>query len=205
MSTEHRTNSRRIMQVCKRLINCYPAAFRRRFEDEMLLTIQDSLFAKPRNDSELQRIKSSSILLADLVLSIIREQFTEWRHSVKFASIIQKIAVAALAAWAVVWAWFITSWTGLLDMADPQKWLLGKGYSVANDIIGAALYMVPFLALLAFVIPALKVQVRTESGDGVLMVRLTKMSKLQTGISLVCLTATLILWGMVGSARMGWW
>lgn len=205
MTTEDRFNSRRIMQVCKRLINCYPAAFRRRFEDEMLLTIQDSLFAKLRNDSELQRIKSSSILLADLVLSILREHFTEWRHSVKVASIIQKFAVAALAAWGLILAWFISQWTGLLDLADPQKRLRGEAYMDANEILGIALFLIPFIALLAFVIPAMKVQVGKENGDGVMTLRLGRMSKAQALVSWGCLVVTIILWSLFFTARMGWW
>jgi len=202
MTIEDRYKTRRIMQFCEHLIEYYPQPFKDRFAGEILTAIQDSLAASPH---ESQPRVSAFNLAADLIPSIIYEYFAEWRCSMKIASVIQKVAIAALAAWAVIWAWFITSWTGLLDMADPQKWLLGNGYSVANDILGAGLYLVPFLTLLAFLVPSLKVQVQMESGDSVLMVRLTKMSKPQAGISLVCLTATLLLWGMVFTARMGWW
>ena len=124
----------------------------------------------------------------------------------KVSSIFQKIAIAALAAWAVIWAWFIGKWFLLLPLADPAKWLLGEDYSsTANSIFGAALFTIPFLALLTFVIPALKVQTTSENGDSVLMLRLQKMGKAQALVAWVCLGATVILWGMVFTARMGWW
>ena len=122
----------------------------------------------------------------------------------KVSSIIQKVALAALAAWAVIWAWFIGRWFLLLPMT-PQ-WLLGKNYSsTINSIIGGAMFLIPFLALMAFVIPALKVHTTTENGDSVLMLRLQKMGKAQALVAWVCLGATVILWGMVFTARMGWW
>jgi len=124
----------------------------------------------------------------------------------KVSSIFQKISIAALAAWAVIWAWFIGKWFLLLPLADPAKWLLGEDYSsTANSIFGAALFIIPFLALLAFVIPALKVHASSENGDSVLMLRLQKMGKAQALLAWVCLAATVILWGMVFTARMGWW
>ena len=124
----------------------------------------------------------------------------------KVSSIFQKIAVAALAAWAVIWAWFIGKWFLLLPLADPTKWLLGEDYSsTANSIFGAALFIIPFLALLAFVIPALKVHTTTENGDSVLMLRLQKMGKAQALVAWVCLAATVVLWGAVATSRMGLW
>ncbi|HWR65183.1 MAG TPA: hypothetical protein VN364_03615 [Bellilinea sp.] len=124
----------------------------------------------------------------------------------KVASIFQKISLALLAAWAVVWAWFIGKWFLLLPLADPNKWLLGEDYSsTANSIFGAAMFFVPFLALLAFVIPALKIQTRTENGDSILSLRLLKMGKAQAIVAWVCLAATVVLWGLVLTSRMGWW
>lgn len=122
------------------------------------------------------------------------------------ASIFQKISLALLAAWAVIWAWFIGKWFLLLPLADPNKWLLGEDYSsTANSILGAAMFLVPFLALLAFVIPALKVQTRTEDGDSILTLRLLKMGKAQALVAWLCLAATVVLWVMVFTSRMGWW
>jgi hypothetical protein len=106
----------------------------------------------------------------------------------------------------VIWAWFIGKWFLLLPLMDPSEWLLGKNYSsAANSIFGAAMFLIPFLALLAFVIPALRVQVKTESGDGILMLKLVKMGRVQAIVAWGCLAATVVLWGMVFTARMGWW
>ena len=197
---------RLVLPVYKRLLASYPAAFRQRFEQEMLLAFQDWLNAEPTPRSKAQQLKLASSLIADMLPSIIQEHLSEWRSTMKVSSIIQKVALAALAAWAVIWAWFIGKWFLLLPLADPNKWLLGEDYShTANSIFGAALFIIPFLALLAFVIPVLKIQTLTENGDGVLMLRLQKMGKAQALVAWVCLGATVILWGMVFTARMGWW
>ena len=124
----------------------------------------------------------------------------------KIASIFQKISLALLVAWVVIWAWFIGKWFLLLPLADPNKWLLGEDYSsTANSIFGAAMFVIPFLALLAFVIPVLKVQLRMENGESILSLRLLKMGKAQALVSWICLGTTLVLWGMVFTSRMGWW
>lgn len=200
------SNSRRsVLPLYRKLVACYPTPFRQRFEQEMLLAFQDWQNGDPAQRSIPQQLQFTINLLGDLLPSIFREHFTEWRNTVKISSIFQNIAIAALAAWAVIWAWFIGKWTGLLDIADPQKWLLGEGYSIANDIFGAAMFLVPFLALLAFVIPALKVQTRTEDGDSILTLRLLKMGKAQALVAWLCLAATVVLWVMVFTSRMGWW
>ena len=122
----------------------------------------------------------------------------------KVSSIFQKIAVAALAAWAVIWGWFIARWFLLLPMT-PQ-WLLGKNYSsTINSIIGGAMVLIPFLALMAFVIPALKVQTKFEGGDSILLFRLQKMGKAQAVVAWVCLAVTVMLWGAMVTGRLGLW
>ena len=124
----------------------------------------------------------------------------------KVSSIFQKIAIAALAAWLTFWAWTFGKWVLHLPLVDPTRWLLGKDYSsMASSIFGGAIFLIPFLALLTFVIPALKVQIRTEGGDSTLLFRLHKMGKAQALVAWACLTATTVLWGMVFVARMGWW
>jgi len=195
-----------VLPLYRRLVAWYPASFRQRFEQEMLLAFQDWLNAEPAPRSYLQQLQLTCSLLGDLLPSILREHVTEWRITMKISSIFQKIAIAALAAWAVIWAWFIGKWFLLLPLADPNMWLLGEDYSsTANSIFGAAMFMVPFLALLAFVIPALKVQLKVENGDSILSLRLLKMGKAQALVAWVCLAATVVLWGMVGTSRMGWW
>jgi len=195
---------RSVLPVYRTLVTWYPTPFRQRFEQEMLLAFQDWLNAEPTPRSKAQQLKLASSLIADMLPSIIHEHLSEWRSTMKVSSIIQKVAVAALAAWAVIWAWFIGRWFLLLPMT-PQ-WLLGKSYSsTINSIIGGAMFLIPFLALMAFVIPALKVHTTTENGDSVLMLRLQKMGKAQALVAWVCLGATVILWGMVFTARMGWW
>ena len=195
---------RLVLPVYKRLLASYPAAFRQRFEAEMLTSFQDCLNEEPTPLSNMQQVRLTFRLIADLLPAIIHEHVSEWRKPMNVSSIFQKIAVAALAAWAVIWAWFIGRWFLLLPMT-PQ-WLLGKNYSsTINSIIGGAMFLIPFLALMAFVIPALKVHTTTENGDSVLMLRLQKMGKAQALVAWVCLGATVILWGMVFTARMGWW
>ncbi|HEY4692611.1 MAG TPA: hypothetical protein VIH16_04185, partial [Bellilinea sp.] len=160
---------RSVLPVYRTLVTWYPTPFRQRFEQEMLLAFQDWLNAEPTPRSKAQQLKLASSLIADMLPSIIQEHLSEWRSTMKVSSIIQKVALAALAAWAVIWAWFIGKWFLLLPLADPNKWLLGEDYSsTANSIFGAALFIIPFLALLAFVIPVLKIQTLTENGDGVL-------------------------------------
>ena len=67
------------------------------------------------------------------------------------------------------------------------------------------MFHIPFLALLAFVIPVLKVQIKTEDGDSIMMFRLQKMGKAQGIVTWACLAATVVLWGAVVTSRMGWW
>ncbi len=200
------STTRRLLAVFEMLVRWYPAGFRMRFEQEMRLTYQDWLYS----DHSAATVYSESYMIlqlaGDMLPAIVRERFVEGRSNMIGIKILQGFGVALLAAWAIVWAWFITKWTGLLDIVDPQRWLLGKDYSIVNDIFGAALYLIPFLVLLAFVIPVLKIQMRIENGDGVLMFRLGRMGKLQAWVSWVCLAGTVVLWGLVFfGARMGWW
>ena len=124
----------------------------------------------------------------------------------KISIIFQKVALAMLAVWLTFWGWFFGKWVLLLPLADPSRWLLGKdSSSTANSIFGGAMFLIPFLALLAFVIPVLKVQIKTEDGDSIMMFRLQKMGKAQGIVTWACLAATVVLWGAVVTSRMGWW
>lgn len=195
-----------VLPIYKRLLSIYPKAFRQRFKVEMLATFQDWLNAEPASLSKVQQLKIAGSLAADMLPAIIREHVFLWRSTVKVSSIFQIVAITLMAAWAVIWAWFIGSWFMLLPFADPANWLLGEDYtSTANSIFGAALFIIPFLALLAFVIPALKVQTTSENGDSIFMVRLQKMGKAQALVAWVCLAATVVLWGAVVTSRMGLW
>lgn len=194
------------MLLYRSLLRYYPPAFRQRYEQEMLTTFQDWLDSEAIPRSHWQQILPAVSLVADMLSSIVSEHVLVWRSTMNIASIFQKISLALLAAWAVIWAWFIGKWFLLLPLADPNKWLLGEDYSsTANSILGAAMFLVPFLALLAFVIPALKVQTRTEDGDSILTLRLLKMGKAQALVAWLCLAATVVLWVMVFTSRMGWW
>jgi len=196
---------RRLSAVFEILVRWYPAAFRVQFKQEMLATFQDWLNAEPAPLSKVQHLRIAGSLVADMLPAIIHEHVFLWRNSMKVSSIFQIVAITLLAAWAVIWAWFIGSWFMLLPFADPARWLLGEDYtSTANSIFGAALFIIPFLALLTFVIPALKVQTTSENGDSILMVRLQKMGKFQALVTWVCLAVTVVLWGMVFVSRMGW-
>lgn len=145
-------------------------------------------------------------VITDLLLSILRERCFEWRNTMNVSSIFQKIAIAMLAVWLTIWAWSLGKWVLLLPLADPASWLLGKDYSsTANSIFGGAMFLIPFLALLTFVIPALRINLSTEDGDSIMLLRLQKMGKAQALVSWACLAATVVLWGVVFTSRMGWW
>lgn len=123
----------------------------------------------------------------------------------KAIRIIQGIGIAAVGAWLAFWAWIIGKWVLLLPISDPTGWLLDKEYqSVAMDILGVVMFLIPFLSLLTFIVPALKIQFSRESGDGVMSIRLQKMSKSQALISWSCLAITLAWWGILFVSRMGW-
>jgi len=205
MTALNSSTTRRLSAVFEILVRWYPAAFRVQFKQEMLATFQDWLNAEPAPLSKVQHLRIAGSLVADMLPAIIHEHVFLWRNSMKVSSIFQIVAITLLAAWAVIWAWFIGSWFMLLPFADPARWLLGEDYtSTANSIFGAALFIIPFLALLTFVIPALKVQTTSENGDSILMVRLLKMGKFQALVAWVCLATTVVLWGMVFASRMGW-
>lgn len=195
-----------VLPLFRWLLTWYPKPFRQRFEHEILLTFQDWLNNEPGMYSRGRSFRISSAVIADLLLSILKEHCSEWRNTMKVASIFQKIAIAMLAVWLTIWAWSLGKWVLLLPLADPASWLLGKDYSsTANSIFGGAMFLIPFMALLIFVIPALKVQIKTENGDSIMLFRLQKMGKAQALVAWACLAATGVLWGAVFTSRMGWW
>ncbi|MFZ3079337.1 MAG: hypothetical protein WA109_06595 [Bellilinea sp.] len=195
-----------VLPLFRWLLTWYPKSFRQRFEQEILLAFQDWLNDEPEMHSRGRSLRISSAVIADLLLSILKEHCSEWRNTMKVSSIFQKIAIAMLAVWLTIWAWSLGKWVLLLPLADPASWLLGKDYSsTASSIFGGAMFLIPFLALLTFVIPALKINISTEGGDSMMLLRLQKMGKTQAVVAWACLAATVALWGLIFTSRMGWW
>jgi len=123
--------------------------------------------------------------------------------------ILQGFGFALLSAWAALWAWLIGIWVFMLPLIDPSKWLSkwvggGEFSTAADNFIGALMFLPPFLALLAIVLPALKVRTDVENGDGILTLRLHKLGKFRSLAAWVCLAATVVLWGLLVVSRMGW-
>ncbi len=86
---------------------------------------------------------------------------------------------------------------------DPTLWLLGDHYSgLAITTLELAAWLIPFLTFLAFLIPSLKVQVRAGAGD-LMVIRLQKMGKFDTVITLLSLVITLFWWGLLLLSRLG--
>lgn len=194
-----------VMPVYKRLIACYPTAFRQRFEKELLLVFQDKLADKPESASTLQEFKDLRTLVADLVPSIVQEHISEWRNSLNITKFFQGLSLAALAVWLTLWAWYFGKWFLLLPLADPVSWLPGgKLWGIANSIYGGFMFLVPLLTLLTFLVPAIKVQIKPETG-GAVVVHLKKMGKSQALVVWGCLGLTVLLWGLVITSRLGWW
>ncbi|TDA68150.1 MAG: hypothetical protein D9V45_00580 [Chloroflexi bacterium] len=195
-----------VLPLLRWMLTWYPKPFRKRFEQEMLLTFQDWLNNETGMGSRGRSFRISSTIIADLLLSILKEHCSEWRNTMKVSSIFQKIAIAALTAWLIFWAWTFGKWVLHLPLVDPTRWLLGKDYSsMASSIFGGAMFLIPFLALLTFVIPALKINISSEGGDSTLLFRLHKMGKGQAVVAWACLGITVVLWGTVFTSRMGWW
>ncbi|MHB0922404.1 MAG: hypothetical protein ACYC3H_00360 [Bellilinea sp.] len=194
-----------VLPVYKRLISFYPTTFRQRFEEEMLLVFQDKLAEEPESLSTLQKLKTLRALVADLVPSIVQEHTSEWRNSMNITKFFQGFSLAALAVWLTLWAWYFGKWFLLLPLADPVSWLPGgELWGIANSIYAGFMFLVPLLTLLTFLVPAIKVQIKPETGDAV-VVRLTKMGKSQVLVVWGCLGLTVTLWGMVITSRLGWW
>ncbi|MFA5836255.1 MAG: hypothetical protein WC837_04785 [Bellilinea sp.] len=195
-----------VLPLFRWLLTWYPKSFRQRFEQEILLAFQDWLNNESETDSRGRSFTIYCAVITDLLLSILKEHCSEWRNTMKVSSIFQKIAIAMLAVWLTIWAWSLGKWVLLLPLADPASWLLGKDYSsTASSIFGGAMFLIPFLALLTFVIPALKINISTEGGDSMMLLRLQKMGKTQAVVAWACLSATVVLWGLIFTSRMGWW
>jgi len=210
MTALNSSATRRLSTVFEMLVRWYPADFRVQFEQEMRLTFQDWLSEVQTKTDGFNQAWIIFQMTGDLLPAIVREHFVEWREKMNGIKILQGFGFALLSTWAALWAWLIGIWVFKLPLIDPSKWLSkwaggGEFSTAADNFIGALMFLPPFLALLAIVLPVLKVQTRTENGEGVLMLRLQKMGKAQALVAWVCLAATVVLWGKVLTSRLGWW
>lgn len=191
------------MSFYQRLVRLYPADFHERYGEEQLIVIRDMLREESGGISIAGRIKVFRTILVDLILSIVHEYITKWRNEMKTSKLLRAAGIMALLAWILYFGLSLTRPLLGFPEKDPQTLLLGDNYSaLAGTSLELAVYLIPFLTLLAFLIPALKVQVGASAGE-TMVIRLQKMGKVETAFALVSLIITLAWWGLILLSRFG--
>lgn len=189
----------------KHLVSLYPKGFRNRFDEEMVQVFIDWLAEQQGSPPKSHLALEISHVLIDVTGSIVKEYFVEWRLKMKAINNYQKAAVAALVVWLVLWIWYLSIWIFRAPLMEPVVWLFGENYNnAANNLIGGIMFLVPFAALLTFLIPSVKIQNGIDAQDAI-TVRLYKMSKLQSVITWSCLAITIAMWGVIFSSWLGLW
>jgi len=184
------------------LIRLYPASFREQFGDEQLIVIRDMLREEKQIAAEKQGTVTRTILI-DLIGSILHENIFQWRHEMKTAKVIQAVGTLALLAWALFFSFSLTRSLLGFPEKDPTTLLLGESYSsLASTLLDLAVYLIPFITFLVFLIPAVKVQSGASTGE-TMVIRLQKMEKVQVAFALISLILTVVLWGLILLSHFG--
>lgn len=191
------------MEIYRRLVRLYPSSFREQFEAEQLIVIGDILREGQGGMSSAGRWHVFRTILLDMIMSILHEHITRWRNDMKTSNILRTAGILALVAWILYFGLSLSRPLLGFPAKDPTTLLLGQSHSVlAGVLLELAVYLIPFLTFLAFLVPALKIQLGASAGE-TMVIRLQKLGKGETAFMLISLGITLAWWGLILLSRFG--
>lgn len=159
-----------LLALIRLMLRLYPQRFRHRFEEEIWQTIKDEMRHDALFDSSSRRVKKCIFLLFDLLLSICREHYDQWRHRMQKKTYpLYVFGTALVCYWLVVFAWAMLKAFAGLTIPAPEDILLGREPSnLTWAVYDASLFFGPIVALLFLLLPLIRLE--WNGPDGNLMV-----------------------------------
>lgn len=138
-----------LVRACVRL---YPREFRERFADELLLTCRDGM----RQHAGLRFWLD---IFSDLIPSVLREQTNQARLNMKASGIFKGFGFLLIVLWVAILAASLGIGYLKWDIPDPMRLILGDSFSsLEMALFNGLIVFGPFLALLTFLVPSLRVR-----------------------------------------------
>lgn len=192
-------------RLYRKLLILYPTTFRERFGSELVQTYKDMVSQNQTNETFISVFGLSVWLLIDLFASILKERYQEWRVDMKNRKLIARgLGILFLILWFAFWALSLGRSLFNLPIKDPTYWLLGEQFSnFALNALSFGILFGPFLVLLIFLIPSLRIS-RVSTGDEVFQIRVLQMMKTDLFVIAGCGVITVLLWVVIFFARLGW-
>lgn len=192
-------------RLYRKLLILYPTTFRERFGSELVQTYKDMFSQNQTNETFISVFGLSVWLLIDLFASILKERYQEWRVDMKNRKLIARgLGILFLILWFAFWALSLGRSLFNLPIKDPTYWLLGEQFSnFALNALSFGILFGPFLVLLIFLIPSLRIS-RVSTGDEVFQIRVLQMMKTDLFVIAGCGVITVLLWVVIFFARLGW-
>ena len=151
-------------------LRLYPLRFRHRFEEEIWQTIQDDIRHDTPMDSLSNRVRRYIFLLFDLLVSVCREHYDQWRHTMQKKTYpLYVFGTGLVCYWVAIFAWAMLKVFAGLAIPAPEDVLLGNRPSnLAWTVYDASLFYGPIAALLFLLLPLIRLE--WNGPDGNLMV-----------------------------------
>lgn len=148
------TENSLLFRLLRRGLRLYPPEFHARFADEILQTCADCL-----HDQPVEKAGFWLGTFTDLLMSILHEQIGEVRNRMKLSNVCKAIGFLLIFLW---FAGFLM-YTGMALLgwmvSEPTRMAIDHAFfdTAAVSLVNELMAVGPFLALLAFLVPQLRV------------------------------------------------
>ena len=166
------------LALIRLMLRLYPIRFRHRFEEEIWQTIKDEMRLDTPINSSSSRVKKYIFLLFDLLISICREHYDQWRQKMQKKTYpLYVFGIVLVCYWVAIFGWAILRAFAGLAIPAPEDVLLGKSPSNLRwTVYDASLFYGPIVALLFLALPLIRLEWNGPDGNLMISVAIRKAS-----------------------------